>query len=133
MVELRIKCPVCGKSLMDDSREIDGNPSICVLGEVAGRKGKIWLSSLYGSYNVEFQHDVVAEGDMTAFFCPECGEELKSTRSCELCDAPMVPFGFAEGGIVQICSRRGCKRHLVEFTDIRAELRSFVDSYFAFS
>jgi hypothetical protein len=42
-----------------------------------------------------------------------------------------VPFGFAEGGTVQICSRRGCKRHLVEFSDIRAELRSFLDSYSA--
>jgi predicted RNA-binding Zn-ribbon protein involved in translation (DUF1610 family) len=131
MIEVRIKCPVCGKSLMDDARQIDGNPSICVLGQVSGWKGRIWLSSLYGSYNVECERDV-PKGEVTTFFCPECGQELKSTRSCELCNAPMVPFSFAEGGVVQICSRRGCKRHLVEFTDIRAELRAFVDSYFAF-
>ncbi len=131
MIEVRIKCPLCGKSLMDDSREIDGNASICVVGEAGGQKGKIWLSSLYGSYNVESQREI-SEGNVTTFFCPECHEELKSTRTCELCEAPMVPFGFAEGGTVQICSRRGCKRHLVEFSDIRAELRSFVDNYFTF-
>ncbi len=132
MVEVRIKCPACGESLMDETREIDGNAGIRVLGETGGRKTKIWLSSLYGSYNVESEQEI-AVGTVTTFFCPECGEELKSTRMCELCEAPMVPFGFAEGGTVQICSRRGCKRHLVEFSDIRAELRSFVDSYFTFS
>ncbi|MCK4547345.1 MAG: hypothetical protein KAW17_07875 [Candidatus Eisenbacteria sp.] len=131
MVEVRIKCPRCGESLMDEDRQIDGHPSICAEGYFEGNRGRIWMSSLYGSYNVESELDV-PEGDVTEFSCPKCGESLNSTRSCELCKAPMVPFGFAEGGVVQICSRKGCRRHLVEFSDIRAELRSFLDSYSAF-
>jgi len=131
MVEVRIRCPKCGESLMDEEAPIDGHPSIHVIGEAGGKKGDIRLSSLYGSYNAQTDLDV-PEGEETAFFCPLCGERLASTRTCELCHAPMVPFGFAEGGVVQICSRRGCKRHLIEFNDIRAELRSFVEGYSQF-
>jgi hypothetical protein len=128
MIEVRIKCPQCQESLMDAGKLIDGHPSIHVVGESRGRKADIWLSSLYGSYNAETSLNV-EPGEETAFFCPRCRKPLKGTRACELCGAAMVPFGFAEGGIVQVCSRKGCKRHLVEFTDIRAELRSFIDGY----
>lgn len=128
MIEVSIKCPSCGESLMDEDRQIDGHPSISVEGEAGGKRGKIWLSSLYGSYNVESDIEI-PQGGITKFFCRKCGDYLVGTRVCELCDAPMVPFRFAEGGIVQICSRRGCKRHLIEFTDIRSELQAFYDRH----
>ena len=54
------------------------------------------------------------------------------TRLCEICKAPMVSFGFKEGGIIQICSRRGCKKHLIEFEDPEVELRAFYEKYSVF-
>lgn len=116
---------------MDSERQIDNKDSIKVRIEFADKQGFLWLSSLYGSYNIESEHDIPV-GTLTRFFCPLCGAELKSTRTCEECRAPMVAMNFSEGGVVQICSRRGCKKHLIEFEDLEAELRAFYNRYSPF-
>jgi methionyl-tRNA synthetase len=128
MIQVNVKCPLCGKSLMEEGHKIDGHPSVKVLLEYEKRKGSLYLSSLYGSYNIET--DVFVPEKMIAqFFCPHCQKELKSTRVCELCQAPMVPFNFVHGGIIQICSRRGCKKHLIEFDKLEGELSAFYNEY----
>ena len=128
MIEVRIRCSRCGEDLMDEAHPMDGHPGIRVQGETGGEKGTIWLSSLYGSYNVDAEVEA-PENSVTRFSCPLCGESLESTRTCEICGAAMVSFRLDGGGVIQICSRRGCKRHLIEFTDVRTELRPFFDQH----
>ena len=128
MIQVNVKCPRCGKSLMDEKRKIDGNPSVKMLIEYEKKKRFLHLSSLYGSYNVETEL-FVPEKKTALFFCPHCQNELKSTRICEVCQAPMVPFNFVSGGVIQICSRRGCKKHLIEFDNPESELSAFYDEY----
>jgi hypothetical protein len=48
------------------------------------------------------------------FFCPHCHAHLIGASACPECEAPMVPMIVRGGGIVQICSRRGCKGHLLD-------------------
>ena len=40
--------------------------------------------------------------------------ELIGSSMCGECEAPMVPMIIRGGGVVQICSRRGCKGHLLD-------------------
>ncbi|HEX7401796.1 MAG TPA: class I tRNA ligase family protein [candidate division Zixibacteria bacterium] len=128
MIQVNVKCPHCGKSLMEEAHKIDGYPSVKVFIEHEKKKGVLYLSSLYGSYNIET--DVfVPEKKLASFICPHCQKELKSKRACEVCQAPMVPFNFVSGGIIQICSRRGCKKHLVEFEKLEGELSAFYNEY----
>lgn len=131
MIQVNIKCPHCGKSLMEEKHSLDGHPSVKVLIEYEKKKGFLHLSSLYGSYNIETEV-FVPEKKIAQFFCPHCQKELKSTRICELCQAPMIPLRFAEGGTVQICSRRGCKKHLIEFEELETEIKAFYDKYSLF-
>ncbi|MBI5622675.1 MAG: hypothetical protein HY924_02735 [Elusimicrobia bacterium] len=131
MIEVHVKCPTCGKSLMDGKHRIDNLPSIAVEVAYAGKKGSLHLSSLYGSYHIDIEVPC-PEGKVSNFFCPHCKGELKASRMCEVCEAPMVGFSLLEGGKIQICSRRGCKKHLVEFEDPEQELRMFYETYGTF-
>jgi methionyl-tRNA synthetase len=84
---------------MEEAHKIDGYPSVKVIIEHENKKGMLYLSSLYGSYNIET--DVfVPEKKLASFFCPQCQKELKSNRVCEVCQAPMVPFNFVSGGVI---------------------------------
>lgn len=128
MISVSVKCPHCGKSLMNNKKLIDGKPSIMVKLTYAGKKGMLYLISLYGSYNIETDINV-PNSKIAGFRCPHCDADLKSTRRCELCNAPMVAFDLRKGGQVQICSRRGCKKHLIEFENPGKELEAFYDYY----
>ncbi len=126
MIEVELKCPLCAESLMDAKRKIDNRPAITVEIRYGKKKGKLRMSSLYGSYKVEM--DIVCpDGKIGDLFCPHCKEGLKGSRNCEICQAPMVAFSLREGGTIQICSRRGCKKHLIEFEDPDLELRTFYE------
>jgi predicted RNA-binding Zn-ribbon protein involved in translation (DUF1610 family) len=131
MIQVNVKCPHCGKSLMDDEIKIDGHPSVKVNIQWGGERGRLRLSSLYGSYEIDAQV-AVPEGEIARFFCPHCNTELSSSRTCEKCSAPMVSMKFIQGGKVEICSRRGCKKHLIEFEDLESELRAFYNKYSLF-
>lgn len=131
MIQLDVKCPHCEKSLMDEELKIDNYPSISVKIKYKGKTGRLNLSSLYGSYNINSELDVPKD-EIARFFCPYCGAELKSTRVCEVCKAPMVAFKSAQGCLLQICSRHGCKKHLLEFEDLDTEIRAFYDAYSTF-
>jgi len=127
-VSVNIKCPICGKSLMDKKHLVDNKPSVFVKIKFDGQEGDLRLSSIYGSYNLESSVEI-PQDTVVRFFCPHCSAELKSDRKCDLCGAPMIPFNLIEGGGVHICSRRGCKGHSIEFDDLELALRHFYNKF----
>jgi NADH:ubiquinone oxidoreductase subunit E len=110
---LTVSCSRCNHSLMDPDHPIDGSPSIRVTASSEGEHGWLRLSSLYGSFTVESEFGIRTD-TIVDFFCPHCHAELKSASACPLCRAPMVSMIVRAGGIVQICSRRGCKGHMLD-------------------
>ncbi|MBI4423269.1 MAG: hypothetical protein HY554_06060 [Elusimicrobia bacterium] len=128
---MRVKCGRCGESLMDEETQIDSRPSIRVVARAGAKAGELRLSSAYGSYRVRPGLEL-KKGAIARFFCPHCKREMAGSRSCEKCEAPMIPLALQEGGVVQICSRRGCKKHCLEFEDPEAELRAFYGAYSTF-
>jgi len=110
---IHVSCPHCNRSLKDETFSIDGHPSIFVTISSSHKKGWLRLSCLYGSYNFACEFDVPTDA-VVSFICPHCKVEFHSTLDCSICAAPMVPMLVDGGGIVQICSRRGCKNHLLD-------------------
>jgi len=110
---VEVSCFRCNHSLMDSRRQIDDYPSIRVTVSFDQKHGWMALSSLYGSYNVSSEYDIPKD-TIIHFFCPHCHTELIGGFSCGECGALMVPMIVRGGGIVQICSRRGCKGHILD-------------------
>jgi len=110
---INVNCPHCNHSLKDETFSIDGQPSIRIMISSNQKQGWLRLSCLYGSYNFACEFDVPMDSVVT-FICPHCNVEFHSTLDCSICAAPMVPMFVDGGGIVQICSRRGCKNHLLD-------------------
>jgi len=110
---LEVACPRCNHSLMDPAHLVDGVPSIRVTVSYGYEHGWLRLSALYGSYAIELGNEIPLD-TVVNFFCPHCHAELIGAWNCTICDAPMVPMIVRGGGIVQICSRRGCKSHMLD-------------------
>ena len=110
---LTVSCSRCNHSLMDPNHLIDGSPSIRVTASFERKHGWLRLSSLYGSFAVETEYPIRTD-EVVDLFCPHCHAELKGASTCPLCSAPMVSMIIRAGGIVQICSRRGCKGHMLD-------------------
>jgi len=110
---LEVSCPRCNHSLMDPRHLVDGFPSIRVTASFGQEHGWLRLSCLYGSYAIESGNEIPI-GMVVNFFCPHCHAELLGAWNCPVCDAPMVPMIVQGGAIVQICSRRGCKSHMLD-------------------
>lgn len=113
---VEVRCPRCNHSLMDPDHSIDGRPSIRLT--VSFGRHHCWLrmSSLYGSYALESKFEIPSD-TMVNCFCPHCHAELTGASNCAECGAPMVPMVVQGGGIVQVCSRRGCKGHMLDVND----------------
>ena len=115
---VEVGCPRCNHSLMDRSYRIDGYPSIKVTIAFGGDHGWLRLSCLYGSFSVDCEFKVPQDA-VVNFFCPHCHAELAGTSPCDRCGAPVVPMLVrGGGGTVQICSRRGCKGHLLDLSGV---------------
>lgn len=110
---VEVSCSRCNHSLMDPRRLIDGYPSIRVTVSFKNKHGWLALSSLYGSYNVSSEYEI-PEDIIIHFFCPHCHSELLGGLNCGECGTSMVPMIVRGGGIVQICSRSGCKGHILD-------------------
>lgn len=111
-VDLEVSCPLCNRSLLNHGYLLDGRPMVMVTA-IAGRKhGWLRLSSQYGDHRVESEFEI-PPGAIVDFFCPRCHGELRTNRYCPRCEAPMIPLLVKSGGVVQICSRKGCKEHLL--------------------
>lgn len=128
LMSLKVKCPHCSESLMDTNQLIDNESSIKLDIEVAGNKGVINLSSIYGSYNYKSDIEMIAN-EIATFSCPHCSTQIISESQCLTCKAPMVPFYLDMGGTVRICSRTGCKDHKVEFDDLSVALNKLYQEY----
>ena len=127
-ISLKVKCPICGESLMNKDNFIDKKPGIKLDLEIENKKGTILLSSIYGSYNYECNIDT-PEGEIANFFCPHCKSQIVEEIKCKTCDAPLIPFNLDMGGKVSICSRSGCEKHFVEFEDLSLALKKFYQEY----
>ena len=114
---VEVSCPYCNHGLMDPDYAIDGYPSIRVTASFERKHGWLRLSSLYGSYNVFSEYDVPME-TIVNFFCPHCHAELASANDCPRCGARMVTMIVRGGGVVQICSRRGCREHMLDLSGV---------------
>ncbi len=114
---LVVRCPRCNHGLMDSGKLIDGKPSIKLTVSFGGKHGWLRLSSLYGSYSVECEYEVPVE-TVVNFFCPHCHAELGGSQECSDCQAPMVPLLVDGGGMIQVCSRRGCKVHMLDLNGV---------------
>lgn len=110
---VEVGCARCNHSLMDPEFSLDGQPPIKVTVSFGNKHGWLILSSLWGSYNVQSQY-TIPEDTVVQMFCPHCHAELIGAVECADCGAPMVPMIVKGGGIVQICSRRGCHGHLLD-------------------
>ncbi len=128
LLALRVKCPVCSESLMDPEHPLDNQPSILLTGRFAGQECATRLSSVYGSFQVGADC-CIPEGTVVEFACPRCHNGLESAILCETCHAPMVRLLMADGGRLYVCSRRGCRKHFVEFEDMETALGKFYDAY----
>ena len=115
-----VSCIRCNHSLMDDSLQVDGRPAIRVIVSAEGKQGWLRISSLYGSGTVLSEHDI-APDTVVNFFCPHCHADLAGGCDCPTCNAPMVPMTVRAGGIVQICSRRGCKGGRLDLDGINVD------------
>lgn len=112
---LEVSCPRCNHGLMDRNHYIDGYPSIRVTVSFGGKHGWLRLSCLYGSYSVDHEYKTPM-ATVVNFFCPHCHGEFIGASICPECSAPMVPMIVQGGGMTQICSRRGCKGHMLDLT-----------------
>jgi NADH-quinone oxidoreductase subunit E len=110
---VEVNCPRCNRSLMDPDHPIDGHPSIRLTVSFGREHGWLRLSCLYGSYNLESEYEIPVDTQVN-FFCPHCHAELNGTSSCPECGTRMAPLIVPRGGVVQICSRRGCKGHMLD-------------------
>ncbi len=110
---VEVNCPRCNHSLMDPDYLVDGYPSVRFTVSFGQEHGWLRLSSLYGSYAIETGGEVPAD-TIVHFFCPHCHGDLMGAWNCTECGAPMVPVLVQGGGMVQICSRRGCHSHLLD-------------------
>jgi NADH:ubiquinone oxidoreductase subunit E len=110
---LDVNCARCNHTLMDPGHPLDGRPSIRVTVSYGQRHSWMALSSQYGSYHIETEYDVPND-TLVQFSCPHCHADLIGGAICGDCGAPMVPMLVKGGGVVQFCSRRGCRGHILD-------------------
>lgn len=127
-VALTVKCIYCDASLMDDTKLISERASVRVNLETSREQGVLWMSSIYGDYEKHISI-VVEEGETVVMYCPYCRKKLSSIDLCRICAAPMVEFVIRAGGVVLICSRKGCTNHHIVFRDINTEMSKFFNEY----
>jgi len=110
---VNVNCQKCNHSLMDTDHPIDGNPSIHVTISFNRKHGWFRLSSMYGSHNIESEHERPL-GVVANYFCPHCHSELGGGMECPECGTNMIPMIIKGGGMVHVCPKRGCKGHLLD-------------------
>lgn len=113
---------------MDNDNLVDKLPSVRTIIQYGDKRGNLYLSSLYGSYNV-ISEIKPPKDEIVIFFCPHCNAALTTKFLCDECNAPMVAFEFIGGSKILICSRKGCKKHFIEFEDLEKQISAFYSAY----
>jgi len=114
---LRISCPTCEKSLMDPDYRIDGHPSVKFDILFKGKKSWLRLSSLYGSHAIAMEHQI-PQNELFSFYCPQCFNEIPTFSNCPECSSSMAALFIREGCTWEICTRSGCKGHILNLDQI---------------
>jgi NADH:ubiquinone oxidoreductase subunit E len=112
-----VSCPRCNHTLMDPEHRIDGYPAVRMTASFGGKHGWLRLSCLYGSDALESEYEIPEESVLN-LFCPHCHAELTGASRCPACNAPMVPMLVSNGGMVQICTRQGCREHRLDLNGV---------------
>ena len=68
-LQVNIRCPYCKQSLMDEDKTIDGYPSVKVVIQNSNKRGMLYLSSIYGSYNIISEFNIPMD-EIILFFLP---------------------------------------------------------------
>ncbi len=110
---VELSCPQCNHTLMRPDHIIDGYPAIQIIVSYGREHGWCRLSSLYGSFNFESEHEIPIDTKLQ-IFCPHCHTELLGAYACPECHTTMVTMIIRGGGTVQICPKRGCKGHILD-------------------
>jgi NADH:ubiquinone oxidoreductase subunit E len=110
---IRARCSSCGHTLMDTHFVIDDYPSVRLSARLGEDTGWLRLSSVYGSLHSVAQHSIPANS-VVRLLCPHCRAELRSAWTCPSCAAPMAQMSVDGGGMLRICSRRGCESHMLD-------------------
>jgi len=121
MIALDVACPQCGERLMDGGLRIDAHDSISLWVRSKSGQGALNLSALFGSFRYESGVSV-EHGEQVELLCPKCRALLVTPQRCGLCGASMAHLRLDVGGEVFFCTRKGCKGHKVELTDLEASL-----------
>jgi NADH-quinone oxidoreductase subunit E len=108
-----VSCPRCNHSLMDPEDLLDDVSSVRVTVSFGRKHGWLRLSALYGSPTIESEYEIPLD-TIVDVFCPHCHTDLKGPLICPDCDAPMITMIVRQGGVVQVCSRRGCRGHMLD-------------------
>ncbi|MEZ4526931.1 MAG: hypothetical protein R2941_13525 [Desulfobacterales bacterium] len=116
-IKVSVKCPSCGKSLMNSEIQIDDLPSIGIAAKVGGKSGRVYLSQIYGSYNKKFEGVEDIPESVVDCSCPRCRKPFPIQKVCE-CNAPVATLNLEIGGTVNFCTRNGCSHHSVEFENL---------------
>ncbi len=127
-IALQVKCPECGKSLMNSYITIHDKPTVKLDVVSGGKQGTVNLCAYYGCTEHTGTFERV-EGEISQFFCPHCHQELVSKHTCKTCDAPMVPFSIDKGGVMHMCARAGCNSHYLEFQNVSDALRKMYNEF----
>ncbi len=122
MLLLEACCPNCNALLTEGRRvHLDGYL------RDANQDGAISLSAIFGEYAVETDLKIPA-GAVVEFRCPICDRSLMLQTPCRLCGAPMASLNLKNGGVLEFCSRAGCRGHaLGGFGDVD-EMMSLLNS-----
>jgi len=127
-INVSLKCPFCGKSLMDEEHKINDQTSIKIVVESEKDKGFLWLCSVYGCFDHEANVEI-KDSEIVKLSCPHCNNSLIRKILCEKCGAPIAGMSLNVGGKVNFCSRKGCTNHYVVFEDIGDALNLFYEEF----
>jgi len=117
LIPLSVQCPLCGASLMNKKKHLDGKKSIRLGFACEGKKGTVYLSSLYGSGCVRCDCGI-ADGTLTELSCPRCGKKLKSSIDCPECGAAMAMMSADGRAMLHVCTRKGCPGHRLDLITV---------------
>ncbi len=122
MLLLRVCCPYC-ESPLTEGRKVHLDAYV----RDTNQKGRVHLSAIFGDHAAETDL-VVPDGAIAEFQCPSCDQSLMLQVPCKLCGAPMASINIQSGGVVEFCSRKGCRGHaLGGFGDVD-QMMSLINS-----
>jgi len=124
-IKIQVRCPACGKSLMDPAHPIDKLDAIKLLVKIGSKIGHLYLSQIYGSYHKHFEGVEDLDQAIVECSCCHCHAPFPVHQRCADCQAPIIGLDLAVGGMIKVCSRNGCKRHSLEFDNVEDALNLF--------